>query len=76
MPATDALQPPLSETEREICKSYGGWTNFMHSSGLKPWNDEDQAEGKTIIAAFASDKDEDNTANKTNKANNSASSGS
>lgn len=54
MPATDALQPPLTPAERAICKSYGGWTNFMASMGLKPWEDEDAEEGKAIIAALAS----------------------
>jgi hypothetical protein len=38
--------------------------------GLKPWNEDDAAEGKVIIAAFASDKEEKNkTANETNKTN-------
>ncbi|GAO14384.1 hypothetical protein UVI_02055100 [Ustilaginoidea virens] len=49
----------LSKTEREICKAYGGWTNFMISMGLKPWVDEDAEEGKAIIAAFARDKEEE-----------------
>lgn len=45
----------------------------MHSMGLKPWNEEDAAEGKVIIAAFASDKEEqDNPANETNKNNGGA----
>ncbi|KAI9929404.1 hypothetical protein ASPWEDRAFT_184113 [Aspergillus wentii DTO 134E9] len=52
MPATDTLQPPLSEAERAIVKSYGGWTQFMQSFGLKPWEQDDADEGKRILAAF------------------------
>ncbi|KAM3461624.1 hypothetical protein BB8028_0007g02950 [Beauveria bassiana] len=62
MPSTDSLQPPLTLTERAICKSYGGWTNFMASMGLKPWDQEDADEGKAIIAAFAHDKEEEDKA--------------
>ncbi|EFY86133.1 hypothetical protein MAC_07798 [Metarhizium acridum CQMa 102] len=79
MPATDALpnvdaqEPPLTKTEREICKAYGGWGSFMQSMGLKPWESDDAEEGKAIIAAFASDKEEeDKTANKTSNANSGA----
>ncbi|KAJ5156231.1 hypothetical protein N7492_009034 [Penicillium capsulatum] len=46
MPASDALQPPLSPAEREIVKSYGGWTQFLASFDLKPWESDDAAEGK------------------------------
>ncbi|KAG6003123.1 hypothetical protein E4U21_002321 [Claviceps maximensis] len=60
MPATDSLQPPLTPTERQICKSYGGWSNFMASMGLKPWVSDDAEEGKAILAAFASDVEEEN----------------
>ncbi|QPH18539.1 hypothetical protein C2857_003607 [Epichloe festucae Fl1] len=56
MPATD--KPPLTPPERAICKSYGGWTNFMASMGLKPWEDGDAEEGKAIIAALASSDQE------------------
>lgn len=42
----------------------------MHSMGLKPWNEDDASEGKAIIAAFASDNEEqDKTANETSKTN-------
>lgn len=76
MPASDSLrtyhqltkqptltipEPPLSPAERKIVKSYGGWTMFMQSFGLKPWNDEDTQEGKQIAASFAAeDEDESN----------------
>lgn len=53
------LEPPLTPTERAIIKSYGGWTNFMQSMGLKPWDEEDADEGKAIVAAFAADKEEE-----------------
>ncbi|KAJ6084365.1 hypothetical protein N7486_011165 [Penicillium sp. IBT 16267x] len=55
MPATDALQPPLSPAERAIVKSYGGWTQFMHSFGLKPWIEDDAEEGKRILEGFVED---------------------
>ncbi|OAR01601.1 hypothetical protein LLEC1_00461 [Akanthomyces lecanii] len=58
MPRFDSLQPPLTPAERAICKSYGGWTAFMQSFGLKPWEEEDIAEGKAILSAFASDNDD------------------
>ncbi|KAK7693223.1 hypothetical protein QCA50_002789 [Cerrena zonata] len=31
---------------------YGGYDNFMHSYGLKPWDDDDIDEGATIITAL------------------------
>ncbi|OQE36691.1 hypothetical protein PENCOP_c011G04381 [Penicillium coprophilum] len=58
MPASDALQPPLTPAERAIVRSYGGWTYFMLSFGLKPWEDDDSEEGKKILEALARD-DED-----------------
>ncbi|KAJ5915857.1 hypothetical protein N7454_010998 [Penicillium verhagenii] len=53
MPATDALQPPLTEAERAIVKSYGGWTQFMLSYGLKPHDLEDIEEAKAILEGLA-----------------------
>ncbi|OQE13254.1 hypothetical protein PENFLA_c051G02847 [Penicillium flavigenum] len=58
MPATDALQPPLTPAERAIVKSYGGWTHFMQCFGLKPWEDDDAREGKKILEAFVRDGDD------------------
>ncbi|KAI8593680.1 hypothetical protein BDZ88DRAFT_403379 [Geranomyces variabilis] len=49
MPATDGLQPPLTPAEREVVKSYGGWTNFMQAYGLKPWESDDIAEAHAIV---------------------------
>jgi hypothetical protein len=42
-------------------KSYGGWTAFLQSFGLKPWESDDAEEGKRILEAFAQqDENEDN----------------
>ncbi|CAK7204571.1 hypothetical protein SEUCBS139899_007329 [Sporothrix eucalyptigena] len=49
MPATDALSPPLTPAEREIVKSFGGWTAFMQCYGLKPYDDDDIQEAKAIV---------------------------
>jgi hypothetical protein len=52
-------EPPLSPAERAIVKSYGGWTQFMMSFGLKPWESDDAEEGKRILEAFTWDSEED-----------------
>nr|XP_019012814.1 uncharacterized protein I206_02310 [Kwoniella pini CBS 10737]OCF51595.1 hypothetical protein I206_02310 [Kwoniella pini CBS 10737] len=57
MPATDALQPPLLPAEKEIVKSYGGWTNFMHCFGLKPWEFDDIDEALSIVKQLARNDD-------------------
>ncbi|KAM0750232.1 hypothetical protein T439DRAFT_326182 [Meredithblackwellia eburnea MCA 4105] len=57
MPATDALAPPMTPKEREIVKSYGGWTNFMHSFGLKPFELDDVKEATSILKTFAAADD-------------------
>lgn len=31
---------------------FGGFNNFMHSYGLKPWDHDDIQEGKAIIQGF------------------------
>ncbi|EAU89475.2 hypothetical protein CC1G_07701 [Coprinopsis cinerea okayama7 len=36
-------------TTYAIHQSYGGWQNFMHSHGLKPWDLDDVEEGKRIV---------------------------
>ncbi|KAJ5358426.1 uncharacterized protein N7496_010839 [Penicillium cataractarum] len=51
--SSDALQPPLTPAEREIIKPYGGWTQFLMSYGLKPWNGEDAEEGMGILKGLA-----------------------
>ncbi|KAJ5296192.1 hypothetical protein PENANT_c021G07820 [Penicillium antarcticum] len=60
MPSTDALQPPLTPAERAIVKSYGGWTQFMTCFGLKPWETEDEEEGKRILETFTANSEEEN----------------
>lgn len=52
-------EPPLSPAERAIVKSYGGWTQFMMSFGLKPWESDDAEEGKRILEAFTEYSEED-----------------
>lgn len=47
------IEPPLAPAERTVVKSYGGWTNFTSSYGLKPWNDAHAAEGKSIAGGLA-----------------------
>lgn len=39
----------MTPAEREIIKSYGGWTAFLQAYGLKPWDDDDAREGKQIL---------------------------
>ena len=51
------LEPPLTPAERSIVKSYGGWTYFLLSYGLKAYNDEDAEEGLMILKALAEDDD-------------------
>ncbi|KAH8898884.1 hypothetical protein GQ53DRAFT_742046 [Thozetella sp. PMI_491] len=50
--------------------SHGGWTGFMQSMGLKPWKDDDAAEGKVILEAFVRD-DDDRGGNASQQANSS-----
>ncbi|KAH7323254.1 hypothetical protein B0I35DRAFT_477132 [Stachybotrys elegans] len=55
MPATDALQPPLSDGAKAVVKLYGSWTHFMQCFGLKPWDMDDVEEAKAIAESFAAD---------------------
>ncbi|KAH6905532.1 hypothetical protein BKA70DRAFT_9070 [Coprinopsis sp. MPI-PUGE-AT-0042] len=43
----DETYVPLSSNA--IYQSYGGWPNFMHSHGLKPWDQDDVEEGRQIV---------------------------
>ncbi|ORY81843.1 hypothetical protein BCR35DRAFT_331596 [Leucosporidium creatinivorum] len=52
MPATNGLAPPLSPAERQIVKSYGDWTQFMQSMGLKAYDLDDIEEAKRILESF------------------------
>jgi hypothetical protein len=40
-------------------KSYGGWTRFMQSFGLKSWDDDDASEGKQILEMFAAENEKE-----------------
>ncbi|KAG9250588.1 uncharacterized protein F5Z01DRAFT_665931 [Emericellopsis atlantica] len=53
MPSTDGLQPPLQPAEREIVKSYGGWSSFMHAYGLKPHDLDDIDTAHNIVKQMA-----------------------
>ncbi|PWY90860.1 hypothetical protein BO70DRAFT_425794 [Aspergillus heteromorphus CBS 117.55] len=59
MSSMDCLQPPLTPPQREIVKSYGGWTQFMLAFGLKPWEREDEEEGLRILVALTDNDDDD-----------------
>nr|XP_031862180.1 uncharacterized protein CI109_002142 [Kwoniella shandongensis]KAA5529252.1 hypothetical protein CI109_002142 [Kwoniella shandongensis] len=48
MPITDGLTPHLSPAAKEVIKSFGGWTAFLQSYGLKPTDDDDAEEGRLI----------------------------
>ncbi|TXT15519.1 hypothetical protein VHUM_00022 [Vanrija humicola] len=58
MPASDGLpESQLSPAEREVVKSYGGWTAFCTAYGLKPWNSDDNDEAKAIVQQMAANDD-------------------
>jgi hypothetical protein len=42
------LSPGNQSPRYSIYKEYGGMQNFMHSYGLKMWNDDDVQEAKAI----------------------------
>jgi hypothetical protein len=44
---SDDTYVPLSNNA--IYQTWGGWPNFMHSYGLKPWDLDDVEEGHRII---------------------------
>lgn len=48
----------MSQGAKIVVKSYGSWTQFMHSFGLKPWEDDDAKEGLIIAESFAKDAEE------------------
>jgi len=49
----------LSLAEKQVIKSYGGWTSFMTAFGLKPWEGEDAQEGLQIVRAFVQNDDDE-----------------
>lgn len=42
-----------NQVEKDIVKSYGGWTNFCLSHGLKPFSDEENEEATRILRQYA-----------------------
>ncbi|KLT39092.1 hypothetical protein CC85DRAFT_288916 [Cutaneotrichosporon oleaginosum] len=58
MPASDGLAPPMaSQTEKDIVKSYGGWTAFCLAYGCRPWDSESNDEAKAILKSMAREED-------------------
>jgi hypothetical protein len=60
----------VPQSSNSIHQSFGGWNNFMHSYGLKPWDVDDVQEGERIVEAMKEiDKQdwEDEQAAKANK---------
>jgi hypothetical protein len=43
----------MTSADREIVKGYGGWTQFMHSFGLKPHKQGDIQEATMILKGLA-----------------------
>ncbi|KAL4254884.1 hypothetical protein ABKN59_004290 [Abortiporus biennis] len=39
-------------SNNSLYRSYGGWPNYMHSHGLRPWNVDDVDEGRAITQAL------------------------
>lgn len=50
--------PPLNPTERDIIKSYGGWTEFLACFDLNPKEKDDVDEAMTIVKALAVDEED------------------
>jgi hypothetical protein len=60
----------VPRSNNSIYSSFGGWSGFMHSYGLKPWDLDDVEEGKRIVEGLkAIDRQdwEDEQAAKANK---------
>ncbi|KAI0075890.1 hypothetical protein K474DRAFT_1566846, partial [Panus rudis PR-1116 ss-1] len=51
-PYTFVIMPGDTPSANSIYESYGGWQNFMHSHGLKTWDDDDVEEGHAIVQAL------------------------
>lgn len=47
------IAPPLSAAERAVVKSFGSWTQFMQTYGLKPTDRDDIAQAKAIVQRMA-----------------------
>jgi hypothetical protein len=42
-----------SQEEKDIVKSFGGWTAFCLAYGCKPWNPDSNDEAKAILEGLA-----------------------
>lgn len=51
--------PGLTNKERTIVMSYGGWTKFLKAYDLKPGNDADLLEAKRLIALLLQEREEE-----------------
>ncbi|KAI0327214.1 hypothetical protein GY45DRAFT_1327915 [Cubamyces sp. BRFM 1775] len=50
--STKRSETYVPKSDSHYYKSFGGFNNFMHSYGLKPWDYDDVQEGKAIIEGF------------------------
>lgn len=48
----------LNPEQKKVVKAWGGWTNFLFSFGLRPWNPEDIDEALNIIDCMLSEYEE------------------
>jgi len=55
------LAPRLTRTESAIVRDYGGWTRFLQSFELNPWDESDIKEGKRIVKELAEDQETEAT---------------
>lgn len=44
--------PYIPKSNNSYYAPFGGWQGFMHSYGLKPWDDDDVQEGHAIVDAM------------------------
>ncbi|BEJ16678.1 hypothetical protein CspHIS471_0600790 [Cutaneotrichosporon sp. HIS471] len=58
MPVSDSLAPTLtSQAEKDVVKSFGGWTAFCLAYGCKPWESESNEEAKAILHSLATEEE-------------------
>ncbi|EPE35590.1 hypothetical protein GLAREA_11290 [Glarea lozoyensis ATCC 20868] len=55
----------LSKECKRILKGFGGWTMFMASYQLDPFDDEDAAMGERILKALGESEEEEEEEKKT-----------
>ncbi|GAA5866938.1 hypothetical protein JCM8547_003923 [Rhodosporidiobolus lusitaniae] len=54
------IPPSLTPAQRAIVKSYGYWTSFCHSFGIRPTDPTAREEGKAILKELVQDGREEN----------------